>query len=89
MLKVYSFLAISKGQNLDTSYSLAGSQRPGEEWASAASQKALMHCDQPRYEVVQACQTLAMYWFAIGQTDRTNMHHREYRRRERVDAATH
>ena len=89
MLKEYSFLAVSKGQNQDTSHPPEGSQRPGEDWANAASQKALMHCDQPRYEVIQACQTLAMYWFAVGQTNRTNMHHREYQRRERVDNTTH
>jgi hypothetical protein len=47
-----------------------------------------MQCDQPQHEIVQACQTLAMYWFAIGQTDRTNMHYRKYQRREIIQTAS-
>lgn len=49
----------------------------GDEWATTASQKALMDCDKPRPETIQACQNLGSYWFSQGQTDRTNIHTRE------------
>lgn len=72
-----SFLYNTKGMNNEYSPSLPGSSRPGEDWARAASQQVLIHCDQPRYEIVQACQTIALYWWAYNQTDRTNMHNRK------------
>jgi hypothetical protein len=72
-----SFLSDTRGPNSEFSPSLPGSSRPGEDWARAASQQVLMHCDQPRYETVQACQTIALYWWAFNQTDRTNMHNRK------------
>ncbi|KAH7139964.1 hypothetical protein B0J13DRAFT_69292 [Dactylonectria estremocensis] len=46
----------------------------GQRWAEQASQGALMHADKPCMENVQACQTLALYWFARSETIRTNMH---------------
>jgi hypothetical protein len=73
-----SFISDTRGANSEFSSSLPGSSRPGEDWARAASQQVLMNCDQPRYETVQACQTIALYWWAFNQTDRTNMHNREY-----------
>lgn len=72
-----SFLSDRRGSNSEFSPSLPSSSRPGEDWARAASQQVLMNCDQPRYETVQACQTIALYWWAFNQTDRTNMHNRE------------
>ncbi|KAH7129129.1 hypothetical protein EDB81DRAFT_808764 [Dactylonectria macrodidyma] len=46
----------------------------GQRWAEQASQGALMHADKPCMENVQACQTLALFWFARSETVRTNMH---------------
>ncbi|EED12328.1 hypothetical protein TSTA_003840 [Talaromyces stipitatus ATCC 10500] len=46
----------------------------GNHWAEQASQRALIHADKPSIELVQACQVLALYWFATAQTTRTNMH---------------
>ncbi|KAH6884444.1 hypothetical protein B0T10DRAFT_579059 [Thelonectria olida] len=46
----------------------------GGYWAEQASQRALMNADKPTLELVQACQILALYWFAKGETIRTNMH---------------
>lgn len=46
----------------------------GGRWAEQASQGALMHADKPCIEHVQACQTLALFWFARSETIRTNMH---------------
>lgn len=51
--------------------------RCGDEWATVASQQALMQVDTPRLENVQACQNLSMYWFAVGQIRRTNIHARK------------
>lgn len=46
----------------------------GERWATYASQTTLMNVDQPCPEHIQACQILALFWFARNQTMRTNMH---------------
>ncbi|KAL6414104.1 hypothetical protein AUP68_00620 [Ilyonectria robusta] len=46
----------------------------GGRWAEQASQGALMHADKPCIQHVQACQTLALFWFARSETIRTNMH---------------
>jgi hypothetical protein len=50
----------------------------GYEWARAASQRVLMHADVPRIEIVQACQTLGLYWFSQGEGERAHMHFREF-----------
>jgi hypothetical protein len=44
------------------------------EWANRASQDALSQADIPSLETVQACQTLALYWLASGQTERVHVH---------------
>lgn len=49
----------------------------GHRWASTASQSILMNCDQPRAEVVQGCQNLAIYWLSQGQANRTNIQQRK------------
>ncbi|KAH8810679.1 hypothetical protein F5884DRAFT_258528 [Xylogone sp. PMI_703] len=46
----------------------------GHEWATMGSQRVLMQADVPRLETIQACQNLALYWFAAGRTDRTHVH---------------
>ncbi|KAH7002617.1 hypothetical protein EDB80DRAFT_578829 [Ilyonectria destructans] len=46
----------------------------GGRWAEQAGQGALMHADKPCIQHVQACQTLALFWFARSETIRTNMH---------------
>lgn len=46
----------------------------GERWAEQASQGCLMHADKPCTQQVQACQILALFWFARSQTLRTGMH---------------
>lgn len=54
--------------------SAAGWARQGDEWANAACQRALMQADLPRIEVLQACQSLGLYWWAIGERERTHIH---------------
>lgn len=46
----------------------------GSRWAEKSSQQALMNADKPSLELIQACQILALYWFAKAETVRTNMH---------------
>jgi hypothetical protein len=46
----------------------------GSRWSEQASQQALMNADKPCLELIQACQILALYWFAKAETTRTNMH---------------
>ncbi|KAF4211435.1 hypothetical protein CNMCM5878_002601 [Aspergillus fumigatiaffinis] len=46
----------------------------GSRWSEQASQQALMNADKPCLELIQACQILALYWFAKAETIRTNMH---------------
>lgn len=46
----------------------------GRNWSEQASQKALMNADKPSLELIQACQILALYWFAKGRITRTDMH---------------
>ncbi|UZP36669.1 hypothetical protein NXS19_004485 [Fusarium pseudograminearum] len=47
-----------------TEVSLADWQVIGQRWAEEASQQALMRADEPCLELVQACQVLALFWFA-------------------------
>ena len=49
-------------------------EKAGADWANRASQLALEHADIPSFETVQACQTIALYWLAQGQTQRVNVH---------------
>jgi hypothetical protein len=52
----------------------ADSTKQGLEWATVASQRALMQSDVPRMATVQACQNLGLYWFSQGQFERTHIH---------------
>jgi hypothetical protein len=54
--------------------SLADWQVIGQRWGEEASQQALMRADEPCLELVQACQVLALFWFAKARATRTNMH---------------
>lgn len=55
-------------------------QKSGEEWAVRAGREVLAQADIPSIATVQACHTLALYWLACGQTQRTNFHvHVAYR----------
>ncbi|KAG0647553.1 hypothetical protein D0Z07_6611 [Hyphodiscus hymeniophilus] len=47
--------------------------KQGDEWAEAGCQRALMQADIPRIEIVQACQCLALYWWAVGERERTHI----------------
>lgn len=47
------------------------------EWATAATQEVMMQADEPRLETIQACQILALYWFARDQKHRTHILTRE------------
>lgn len=57
--------------------SVADSSKQGLEWATAASQRVLMQVDVPRLETIQACQSLVLYWFSVGQTNRVHVHARK------------
>lgn len=46
----------------------------GNNWSEQASRQALMNADKPCLELIQACQILALYWFAKAETVRTDMH---------------
>lgn len=46
----------------------------GREWALAGTQRVLMQCDMPSVATIQACQNIALYWFAVGRIERTDMH---------------
>ena len=46
----------------------------GRAWAESASQLVLMHADRPSISNIQACEVLSLYWFAVGQLDRSTMH---------------
>ncbi|KAH7009268.1 uncharacterized protein B0I36DRAFT_378638 [Microdochium trichocladiopsis] len=54
--------------------SIADWKAISQQWAEKAGGQALGRADRPCLEVVQACQVLAMFWFAKGETKRTNVH---------------
>ncbi|KAG9240843.1 hypothetical protein BJ878DRAFT_523870 [Calycina marina] len=45
----------------------------GQEWASQSGIEVLKNIDQPCLASVQACEVLALYWFAVGQSQRNTM----------------
>lgn len=66
-------------RNMDCGISLAALESAADnafQWATWASQAILMNCDQPRPEVVQGCQNLAIFWLSQGQANRTNIQQR-------------
>jgi hypothetical protein len=61
---------------VDSGYSLLSTDlgEQGREWATAGTQRVLMQCDMPSVATIQACQNIALYWFAVGEIERTDMH---------------
>jgi hypothetical protein len=57
-----------------TEVSMIDWQVVGMLWGEQASQMALMTADKPSRDLVQTCQVLALFWFAKGESSRTNMH---------------
>lgn len=45
----------------------------GRQWALRAGGHVLPQVDQPSLEVVQACQVLGFFWFAVGEVQRHSM----------------
>ncbi|RFU23731.1 hypothetical protein B7463_g12607, partial [Scytalidium lignicola] len=57
-------------------YFAAISQKTSNRWASAAGSHVLGKVDCPSLESVQTLLVLAMYWFAVGELDRSKIHAR-------------
>lgn len=45
-----------------------------QEWATTASQQALLRTDKPCLETIQACQNLSFYWFYQGDANRAHFY---------------
>ena len=45
----------------------------GKQWALWASKQVLRDIDQPTLGSTQICQVLALYWFAVGDSQRSMM----------------
>lgn len=45
----------------------------GRQWALQAGGHVLPEADQPSLEVVQVCQVLGFFWFAVGEVQRHSM----------------
>lgn len=43
------------------------------QWALQAGDHILPRVDQPTLEVVQVCQVLGLFWFAVGEVQRHSM----------------
>lgn len=50
----------------------------GKAWADQASQAVLIRADKPSIAKIRACEILAIYWFAVGELDRSAIHASEY-----------
>ncbi|KAH8704019.1 hypothetical protein BGW36DRAFT_423547 [Talaromyces proteolyticus] len=46
----------------------------GREWAQWASELVLAHSDTPTLAQVCSCDVLSLYWFALGETERSILH---------------
>ncbi|KIV92638.1 hypothetical protein PV10_03911 [Exophiala mesophila] len=46
----------------------------GKAWADQASQAVLIRADKPSIAKIRACEILAIYWFAVGELDRSAIH---------------
>lgn len=51
--------------------------RNGHAYATVASRLVLSQADQPTLETVQTCQNLGLFWFAVGQLNKTDIHTRK------------
>lgn len=52
------------------------SREVSDRWATEAGSYVLAKVDRPSLESVQSLVTLALYWFAMGEMDRSKIHAR-------------
>lgn len=45
----------------------------GRQWALESGDQILPKVDQPSLEVIQVCQVLGLFWFAVGEVQRHSM----------------
>ena len=50
----------------------------GREWAEWASELVLVSSDTPTLAHVCSCDVLSLYWFALGETERSMFHASRY-----------
>ncbi|KAF2101141.1 hypothetical protein NA57DRAFT_74727 [Rhizodiscina lignyota] len=49
----------------------------GRSWAEAGSKLVLTNCDKPCLATIRACEILGLYWFAVGELDRSTIYSNE------------